>query len=675
MVSLDSASFNYEINEYKFNRYENVLNYNYPRCSPTLHINFSNEIKTNELNIYYVFDSPGHEAFSHWVFETFIFIDYFLEIHKIHPNIKIICTNKKRYISNCFKLFNIDNVIVDEINSSHKNVCFFSPILSLNDMNIDQLFFKNLITNFSNKIHTVIDSNVLYENFIFLPRNTKENYVGNDRIMHGAEDIEENIIRLGGSVLNTYQINNVKIQFDMLNSFKTLIVEYGSSFLVNCIFQRNKKIIALDNYYLSSGSLGFPSLNIIYNFISTNNIVVLVSPKNGNTINFSDIEEHLSQSIASAKFIPRDVCAICNSNLLHGYALEKFPVNLSCSEFSNKYNYDTLSFSQCIGCNTIQLDKLIPLNILYQTSHNVASVGKVWENYFDLFIKKIAPLIEQKNVLEIGCPSGKLALKCNNYNKWYIVDPNKNNEINFNDKIIFIQKFFDNTFKFDTCVDIIIHSHLFEHIYEPNDFLKKCNEILNENSEMIFGVPNMQFLTENSLALFVGISFEHTIFLNKENISYLLNTNGFEIIEIIDYENHSTIYHVKKQKNNIYSIENFKITNYSNAFCSLIDEYRLFTDKCNLVINNNIHKDIFIFGASNNTQMLLFCGLDKEKFKGILDNCKEKQNKYFYGTKLKIYNPEILINNDAVVILKNGYYTEEICAQIKKINDNLIIVL
>jgi predicted SAM-dependent methyltransferase len=366
-------------------------------------------------------------------------------------------------------------------------------------------------------------------------------------------------------------------------------------------------------------------------------------------------------------------CAICNNDLNFIYSLNNIPINLSCVEFEDTYKYDTLSFSQCIKCNTIQLDKLIPLNILYQTSHNITSVGKVWKNYFDLFIEKLQNIIHNKIILEIGCPSGKLATNCDNYNKWYIVEPNKNSNINFSDKIVFIEKFFDNSFNLSDKVDIIVHSHLFEHIYFPNDFLKKCNNLLNDNGEMIFGVPNMQYLVDK--ILFSGMFFEHTIFLNKENITYLLNNNGFEIIEIIDHENHSTIYHTKKN-NNIKNINtnNFIIKNYYNDFFNLINEYTYFTDKCNSIINDNSNKDIFIFGASYNTQILLFFGINKN-IKGILDNCKEKQNKYLYGTKLKIYSPEILINSEnSIVILKNGYYSDEIFIQIRKLNSNIIII-
>uniref|UniRef100_A0A6C0DQX4 C-methyltransferase domain-containing protein n=1 Tax=viral metagenome TaxID=1070528 RepID=A0A6C0DQX4_9ZZZZ len=390
----------------------------------------------------------------------------------------------------------------------------------------------------------------------------------------------------------------------------------------------------------------------------------------------------------------RTKCEICNGILNNIYKLENVPVNLSCIEFENDCFFDTLSFSQCLTCNTIQLDKLIPLNILYETSHNYSSVGKIWENYFILLIKKIQSIIAplnnsnwtstqdiqglqlpiNKTVLEIGCPSGKIALNCYDYEKWYIVEPNKNNKIVFNDKIFFIESFFNENLTIDKPIDLIVHSHVFEHIYEPNKFLKKCYELLTENGVMVFGIPNMQHLAENSLSLFLGMFFEHTIFLNKENVSYLMKKNGFAILEIIDYENHSTIYHVKKVRvETINIIPVIKITNYYDIFFNLINEYKSFIEKCNKTISNNPTKDIYIFGASYNTQIILSFDFKPELLKGVLDNCKEKQNKYLYGSKLKIYSPEI-VNNNTIVILKNGYYVNEICYQIQEINENVIII-
>jgi predicted SAM-dependent methyltransferase len=323
------------------------------------------------------------------------------------------------------------------------------------------------------------------------------------------------------------------------------------------------------------------------------------------------------------------------------------------------------------------LDHLIPLNVLYSESHNYKSVGKIWENYFSTFLCKINPIIKNKKILEIGCPSGKLALNSNEYQKWFIVEPNKNKTVVFNDKIHFIEHFFDDDFSIDEKVDIIIHSHLFEHIYTPNRFLQKCYEILTDEGEMIFGVPNMEHFKNTDIVPFLGVFFEHTIFLCKENIGYLLDMNHFEIIDIIDYENHSTIYHCKKRNEKLqttktYKDQNIQIPNYLDSFINSIQKYKNFIEHCNEIIEG-CEKDVYLFGASYSTQFLLTLGM--KRVKGILDNSKEKHNTYFYGFDLMIYPPDIILNNDCIVIIKNGYYSQEIYEQLKEINPAVTIII
>jgi predicted SAM-dependent methyltransferase len=371
----------------------------------------------------------------------------------------------------------------------------------------------------------------------------------------------------------------------------------------------------------------------------------------------------------------REKCGICNSkNINIFYEIKNIPIKLSCiKEYKN--DLETMSFFKCKDCLTIQLDKLIPLDILYSDSHNYTSYGETWNNYFKLFCNNIKDLIFNKNVLEIGCPSGKIVKNSINYNKWYIVDPNKNENIVFNN-IIFLKQMFDEKFEINEKIDIIIHSHLFEHIYEPNIFLNKCYDILDDNGEMFFGIPNMEYIAEKELCPFLGIFFEHTIFLNNDNVKYLLNNNGFDIIRIINYENHSTLFHVKKNilknknENKIFKIDN----KFIDMFYNTINKYSSFVKYCNEIIEINNKKNIYLFGASYNTQYLIAFGINQQNIKGILDNSKEKEGKYFYGYNLIIYNPSILINDDCIVILKNGFYSNEIKKQILEINSKILIL-
>jgi predicted SAM-dependent methyltransferase len=364
------------------------------------------------------------------------------------------------------------------------------------------------------------------------------------------------------------------------------------------------------------------------------------------------------------ELISREKCAICLSSMNHLYTIDNMPIKCSCT-LTPQIETSPMIFSICDKCNTIQLDKLIPLDILYSSSHNIHSVGKTWEGYFKIFLNKIENLIKNKNILEIGDPSGKIANYSVGYNNWYIIEPNKNKDIKFKENIHFIKGFFDDTFSTNKSIDVIIHSHVFEHIYSPNDFLKKCYDILSENGEMFFGVPNMEYIVKEELSPCLGIFFEHTIFLNKENIKYLLEKNGFELIEIYDYESHSTLYHAKKINTIInMTLQHFTITNYKDAFMKSIDNW----SNLNLSKTNNI--DIYVFGASYNTQFLL--SLSNIKISGILDNCKEKQGKYFSG--YLISSPNNIIGKTTLVIVRNGYYSNEIINQLRELNQEIDIL-
>ena len=364
--------------------------------------------------------------------------------------------------------------------------------------------------------------------------------------------------------------------------------------------------------------------------------------------------------------ILRKECAICSGKLDSLYVVDKMPIKLLCGSESGG-DCSPMSFSICQCCNTIQLDRLIPLDILYSSSHNTVSVGKIWDNYFEVFCNKVGDIVEGKVVLEIGDPSGRVACALDNYKDWYIVEPNKNESVQWKENVHFIEGFFDESFSLGFSVDCIIHSHVFEHMYSPNAFLKKCWDVLKEGGEMFFGIPNMDYISQLDLAPCSGVFFEHTIFMNKENIEYLLKRNGFNILSVYDYENHSILYHVEKCI--IHSIiELVPITNYKGIFLDSVEKWK---GMIRLVDDS---MDTYIFGASYNSQYLLTLGMSERKIKGILDNCKEKQGKYLYGYSFMVYPPSIICEKKCCVIVKNGYYSNEIIDQLLQLNPDIIII-
>lgn len=276
-----------EVHNLQTNIFEahNVSDYKFEHCIPkvTLNVCDDNDTNINDMNnidYYYIFDNPGQDAFCHWVYESFIFYPVFLSLVEKYNNIKILTKNKKKYVSNFFTLFNIKNEICYEVKNTN-NICFLSlPIISLNDNNINVDYFTKYLKLFIANLNLIIMKNIFEINVLLCPRNTKDNYVGNDRIIKGIDDIENNVVGNGGCVLNTYNINNLMIQFTLVNSCKTIILDYGSSFFINCIFISGRNIILLDNYnYYDKQVKHFKAMKILYDEINNKNKINLVKAK------------------------------------------------------------------------------------------------------------------------------------------------------------------------------------------------------------------------------------------------------------------------------------------------------------------------------------------------------------------------------------------------------------
>ena len=136
----------------------------------------------------------------------------------------------------------------------------------------------------------------------------------------------------------------------------------------------------------------------------------------------------------------------------------------------------------------IQLTSVVPLKDLYEKSHGSGEVGKLWNNHhetFASFISKFSP----SSVLEIGGAHGILAEKYFSLNEisWSIIEPNPR-PIN-KCRAKFIKGFFDKDLKLNNEIDTIIHSHVLEHIYYPEEFMNDISNYLKKGNKLIFHYP------------------------------------------------------------------------------------------------------------------------------------------------------------------------------------------
>lgn len=366
------------------------------------------------------------------------------------------------------------------------------------------------------------------------------------------------------------------------------------------------------------------------------------------------------------KFIPIDRShdvITGNDDLETIYTIPNFPVFMGVTDQEIKEDIKfPMNFQISKSSGMVQINPLVPLNLVYQNSHNSGIIGKTWSEHhksLSNFILKYNP----ENVLEIGGFTGILASNCLEQLpniSWSIVDPHATN----NDPRINIHKtFFDKNFQIKNKVQMIVHSHLLEHIIDINQFLTCCYENLQEDGLMILSLPNFKQFIKNRLMN--CLNFEHTIYLDEDFLVYLFNKYNFQIVEKEYFGSCNSIFFClkKSHEENEIKLDSFYDKN-KTSMSEYFEAIKHFIQQ----INKEDEK-FYLFGAHVTSQFLLSMGLDENKIIHILDNDPKKMNNRLYGTNLIVHTPNILMYDESPsVIVKNGSYDKEISEQILELN-------
>jgi 2-polyprenyl-3-methyl-5-hydroxy-6-metoxy-1,4-benzoquinol methylase len=362
-----------------------------------------------------------------------------------------------------------------------------------------------------------------------------------------------------------------------------------------------------------------------------------------------------------------------NEDLEHLYTFKSFPVFMGCTdEPQEKDVLADMSWHISKKSGMIQLNPLLPLDVVYKEEHGSGTVGKAWDEHHQAFAKFISNYRIGK-ILEIGGLHGILAKKSKEINpdlEWTIIEPNPINAENIPATVI--QGFFDENFKSDDEYDCVIHSHVLEHIYDIDSFVKHISNFTKKYDMMIFSVPNMDVMIERKYTN--CINFEHTILLGEEHIHHLLSKHGFSIVEKYYYKNdHSIFYAVEKTYNGEpHEISDDVYDTYKDLFSDYINKHIEDVNNINEIINN-ASVPVYLFGAHVFSQYLIAFGLDTTNIVGLLDNDASKGGKRLYGTNLISASPKTLKDvPKAIIILRAGVYNDEIKKDIlDNINPNI----
>lgn len=372
-------------------------------------------------------------------------------------------------------------------------------------------------------------------------------------------------------------------------------------------------------------------------------------------------------------YIPRNHSVLTGKeNLEPLYTFKDFPVFMGCTDQESAKDIKAdMSFAICKDTGIVQLDKLLPLELVYQSQHN-DGVGKIWLEHYQAF----AHFLEQfqpQNVLEIGGANDVIArdfLERNPKVSWTVVEPHPLFESD--EQITVVKNWFDSSFTYEGPVDTIIHSHVLEHTYEPKEFIEHISSFLKNGGKHIFTFPNMVKMLSQKYTN--CLNFEHTAFLAEPFVDGLLRKYGFTILKKEYFQDHSIFYATEKTG----TIDSGVVlpdlyTEYKKLFLDFIQYHENLVALLNTKMREH-QGEVFLFGAHIFSQYLLEFGLEREKITCILDNSDLKNKKRLYGTTLLVEKPDIIAESSRpAVIVKIGAYRDEVIKQLKELHPEVVI--
>ncbi|MCG3676900.1 methyltransferase domain-containing protein [Aliarcobacter butzleri] len=378
------------------------------------------------------------------------------------------------------------------------------------------------------------------------------------------------------------------------------------------------------------------------------------------------------------------ICPICNNSL--GMVLHKQNFILE-DDNPLPNEYDVVS---CEQCSFIFADVEVTqneYNLYYEAfskyDNTEISSGGGNTSYDAKRLNSAAEEIMKYNtcktlkILDIGAALGGLLniFKEKGYHNLFALEPSLScvkNMLNNNIKAFQGTVFSDfnqifNNQKFD----VIVLSHVMEHIYDLKKAIANIKSILGENGKIYIEVPDASRYKDFYVVPYYYFDIEHINHFSTFHLSSLMNNYGFKTVKLgektipvskdIDYPACYGIFenYIETKK----SLEEYIEISKKNSHNEILEE----------LISNNI--EVVIWGAGNYTKRLLSQTNFLEcSIKFFVDKDKNKQNTKING--IKIFSPEKLKGFDGVIIVCSALFYNDIIDEIKNMGYlNKIFVL
>ncbi len=351
-------------------------------------------------------------------------------------------------------------------------------------------------------------------------------------------------------------------------------------------------------------------------------------------------------------------CRVCKSNCFDSPLLRYTNMPSSAQGFPDlkslkNDNGSDLNLFQCSSCGLVQLSEK-PVSYYKEVIRASSFSDEMKKFRGEQFVSWVDKYnLKGKSILEVGCGRGEYLsiLKQTEVSLAHGIEYSKESVSScINSELSVTKGFFgDENFvlpkqKYDGFICL----NFMEHWPNPNKVLAHLKKNLSEDAIGIIEVPNFDMILKQGL--YSEFISDHLLYFTKETLTFMLNYNGFEVIEC------SVIWHdyilsavVRKRKKIDISLLKSNKLNVETELNSFIDKFE--------------KKEVAIWGAGHQSLAVMSLAKLENKIRYVVDSAPFKQGKYTPATHFPIVAPIELVNNPvkAVIIIAASYSNEVAC--------------
>ncbi len=309
-----------------------------------------------------------------------------------------------------------------------------------------------------------------------------------------------------------------------------------------------------------------------------------------------------------------------------------------------------LNLFQCSSCSLVQLNNQ-PVSYYKEVIRAAAFSDEMKEFRSEQFASWVEKyLLTRKNVIEVGCGRGEYLsiLGKAGVGLAHGIEYSKQavNACRVEGYSVTKGFFGDKNFTLpESKYDGFVCLNFMEHWPDPNRVLEHLKHNLSEDAVGIIEVPNFDMILKKGL--YSEFISDHLLYFTKDTLTFVLNYNGFEVIECSEiwYDYILSAVVRRRRKTDL----------------SLLGEYR---SKIQIELDSFIDQfgenKVAVWGAGHQSLAVMSLANLSGRIRYVVDSAPFKQNKFTPATHIPIVSPKELKNDpvEAVIIIAASYSNE-----------------